>query len=352
MSKPTKSENVPKAMQKKFDEIVAITEEFSQQHLNEEYAELIRFATAALCRKRPSPLARGRAKTWACGITHAIGMVNFLYDRSREPYISAKDLYQWFGVSSSTGQAKSKLVRDTLNTHQLDPEWSIKSINKDNPLAWMITLESGLTIDVRTAPRHIQELFYQNGLIPFPPDAFESEDTPSRPRASKKRKSKPTKAELNSLYVLNVYLFDGLVTEEFIKTNPVVCRTIEIKGSNTLTDLHDAIFDAFDREEEHLYEFQIGGKGPNDPEAVRYGMKSPFSKPMFGNDSKDAEATRIASLDLSVDDAFGYLFDFGDSWMHQINVMSISENAPKGNYPRATKREGESPPQYPDFEEE
>ncbi|MDZ8257440.1 DUF6398 domain-containing protein [Nostoc sp. ChiQUE01b] len=37
------------------------------------------------CRKRPSPLATGQAKSWACGIVHALGMVNFLYDSSQTP---------------------------------------------------------------------------------------------------------------------------------------------------------------------------------------------------------------------------------------------------------------------------
>ena len=100
MAKAKKSENVPKAMQEKFDLIVAITDNFAKQHLNIEYAKLIRFATAALCRKKPSPLVKGREKTWACGISHAIGMVNFLFDPSQNPHLSAKELYAWFGVSS------------------------------------------------------------------------------------------------------------------------------------------------------------------------------------------------------------------------------------------------------------
>jgi hypothetical protein len=70
MAKTKFAENVPNAMQEKFDGIVAITNDFSKQHLNSEYAQLIRFATAALCRKRPSPLTSGKEKTWACGITH------------------------------------------------------------------------------------------------------------------------------------------------------------------------------------------------------------------------------------------------------------------------------------------
>lgn len=97
-------------------------------------------STAALCRKRPSPIEKGQSKTWACGITHAIGMGNFLFDSSQNPHISASELYQWFGVSASTGQGKSKLVRDTLKMHQLDPDWCLPSWVEDNPLIWMLSV--------------------------------------------------------------------------------------------------------------------------------------------------------------------------------------------------------------------
>lgn len=47
MSKVSKSENAPKLMQSKFDSIVQLTDIFSKNHLNEEYAQLIRYAIAA-----------------------------------------------------------------------------------------------------------------------------------------------------------------------------------------------------------------------------------------------------------------------------------------------------------------
>jgi len=53
-----------------------------------------------------------------------------------------------------------------------------------------------------------------------------------------------------------------------------------------------------------------------------------------------------------VGDSFGYRFDFGDEWWHQINVVAVEDAAPTGKYPRVAKRVGKSPPQYPDQEEE
>lgn len=371
MAKPKKSEDIPKAMETKFSSITALTNEFAKQHLNEEYAQLIRQATAALCRKRPSPIEKGQPKTWACGITHAIGMVNFLFDSSQNPHISAGELYQWFGVSASTGQAKSKLVRDTLKMHQFDPDWCLPSLVEDNPLVWMLSV-NGLIVDIRHAPLGAQVEAFRRGLIPYIPGHREdsqaivdqmqlgsSQNSPASRKTGKPESTQeqtpltrqpPSPAALQALYVLDVVLIDGPVTEQFIKKNPQVIRTIEIRGDQTLADLHSVIFKAFDREEEHMYEFQLKGKGPNDPNADRYGLaiglSDDFGSPMAG----DVAQTQIGALGLEVEEPFGYWFDFGDDWWHQIQVTAITAPQPKVKYPRITQRIGASPPQYAEFD--
>lgn len=40
-----------------------------------------------------------------------------------------------------------------------------------------------------------------------------------------------------------------------------------MRGSDTLDDLHWAIFEAFDREDPHCYQFELGGKKPMDRKA-------------------------------------------------------------------------------------
>ena len=155
------------------------------------------------------------------------------------------------------------------------------------------------------------------------------------------------------LYTLKVSVLSGPMTERFVRKNPVVSRTIQIRGDQTLADLHGAIFDAFDREEEHMYEFQVGGRRPMDPSARRYvlptAMDAPFDE---GKPAGDATRTAIGSLGLRVGQAFGYWFDFGDDWWHQVDVVSIGEDIPRGKLPKVTKRVGQSPPQYVDWDEE
>jgi hypothetical protein len=163
--------------------------------------------------------------------------------------------------------------------------------------------------------------------------------------------TEPASGKPVRLYTLEVFIIGGPITDKFIKKNPVVSRTIQIKGDQTLQDLHDAIFDAFGRWEEHMYEFTFG-KGPMDPEAKRYVLPSALEiqqeqpNPPIGR----VDRTTVGSLGLKVDDRFGYWFDFGDDWWHQINVTRIDEKTPRGKYPKVTKKVGKSPPQYADEE--
>jgi hypothetical protein len=136
--------------------------------LGVEYRDLCLRAASVLCRKRPSSLLRGRLNAWACGIVYAIGQVNFLFDSSQKPSMSARDLCKMFGVSTSTGSAKAREVSKMLRTYPMDPHWSIPSKLDDNPIAWMINV-NGFVVDARTLPRSVQEIAFQKGLIPYLP---------------------------------------------------------------------------------------------------------------------------------------------------------------------------------------
>jgi len=155
-------------MRAAYEDIVALIDPFCQQYLNDEYAKLCHELAAALARKRPSPLARGKPVIWACAIVYALGTVNFLFDKSKQPYISAEKLCAAFGVSQSSGANKAKLIRDMFHMCQFDPHWCLPSLVDRNPLIWMIEV-NGLIVDIRYMPREVQEIAYRKGLIPYIP---------------------------------------------------------------------------------------------------------------------------------------------------------------------------------------
>lgn len=330
-------EEIPVDYADRFMALVNLIDAFCEAHLNDEYNTLCRELAAEACEEE-LPLFTGKPEGWAAGIVYAIGKVNFLTDHDQSPHMTSKDIAKGMGVSVSTMQGKYRIIWDELDLMQMHPDWSLPSRLDDNPLVWMLQV-NGFIMDIRRAPREAQVAAYEAGLIPYiPADRIAEEGTEA------------DVDQTPQLFELEVALLDGPLTKAFLKKNPAVLRTIEIRGDQTLTELHHAIFDAYDREDEHMYEFQVGGKGPHDADARRYvlpmAMDDPFSdqKP-----AGDVTQTTIASLGLKIDEPFGYWFDFGDDWWHQVTVLAIHDKVPRGRYPKITNRVGKSPPQYPVF---
>ena len=137
-----------------------------------------------------------------------------------------------------------------------------------------------------------------------------------------------------------------------------VWRRIAIRSDQTLDDLHAAIFDAFDREEEHLYSFYLPPSGARGRAVIRDGVEytSPLMleepDPFGGPTAHNAGATTIGSLGLAAGRKLRYLFDFGDQWWHELTVEQTDGDPGRARYPKILEKRGDSPPQYPDLEEE
>lgn len=126
-----------------------------------------------------------------------------------------------------------------------------------------------------------------------------------------------------------------------LRDRPDIWRIIDIKGNQMLSSLHKAIFKAFDRFEEHQYSFFLSNK-PFDRE-------SEYTSPGLDTDGMGKLATRIRidSVELYGGPIFLYLFDYGDEWWHEVELMSVTERVTRAKYPRVVKKHGKSPPQYP-----
>jgi len=314
----------PTAKQKNLDarlrEVISLTDKFCNEHLNEEYRELCRVCATEAAASHAA-IDSGKAASWAAGVISAVAYANFLNsDPTRPFHMSPDEMARRAGVSPATLQSKSKAIRDALGITRLDPRFSTRELNEQNPLS---------------------------SLMAMMQQTIESHPVRGRSRRRKKRKhSGPPR-----IYTLVVSILSGPITKEFAKRNRSIIRTIEIRGDQALEDLHEAIFDAFDRDDPHMYEFQFGSR-PMDPEGPRYVMPEAADDGLDPPPAGITTETTIEDLDLKVGRAFGYWFDFGDDWHHQIDVASITEVPGKGKYPRVTKRVGESPPQYINWDEE
>ncbi|HTV32068.1 MAG TPA: DUF6398 domain-containing protein [Methylocella sp.] len=170
----TSSTTVPKKMQASYDAIATLTDSFCREHLDKDYGVLAQRMTAALCRKRPSPLASGQPRTWACGIVYVLGQINFLTDPSTKPFMTTADLCARFGVSQNTAIAKSRVITQALDTSRLNPEWLLPSLLNESPLVWMAEV-NGFIVDLRHMPREVQQIAFDKGMIPYIPADQEKE---------------------------------------------------------------------------------------------------------------------------------------------------------------------------------
>jgi hypothetical protein len=129
---------IPRPMRTRIAEILAITDELCEARLDREYAELARELVARLARKRPSPLARGEVRIWAAGALYALGQINFLFDGSQQPHLTADQLAAQLGVVKTTMANKATTIRKVLDLGYYEPGLTRRSLYDDPPLALMV----------------------------------------------------------------------------------------------------------------------------------------------------------------------------------------------------------------------
>jgi hypothetical protein len=158
-----------------------------------------------------------------------------------------------------------------------------------------------------------------------------------------------------------------------------VWRDIEVDGSHTLTDLHEAIFDAFERRDTHTYEFLLRDEHgiairsyaqpqmysgdqswppmdeaeierfldhaiPDDaPDEAKEKFRDLRKNPPQEQNSGE---TTIDDLDLNQSQSLFYEFDFGDGWEHHIEPEEIRDRSLDSD-PAVVGEHGDTPLQYP-----
>jgi hypothetical protein len=137
---------------------------------------------------------------------------------------------------------------------------------------------------------------------------------------------------------------------------PRVYRTLEVSENSTFSDLHEAIFDAFDRYDPHLYSFFITRKDTKNIRTIYQApeITRPQNTEVFfggGPPKKSATRARLGDIGFAEKEVFHYLFDFGDDWWHRIRVEKVVESSAKRKYIKHVKSVGPSPPQYQEEDE-
>ena len=133
-----KQVNVPTNMLARYTEVAQIIETFCDEKLSVEYKEICLHALQTLCRKRPSPIAFGVARTWACGIVYAIGQCNFIFDKTQPVNMTAAEIYEWFGLSRSSAGNKAAETTRLLDLSCFNLKFLLKDIRDEMQKSLML----------------------------------------------------------------------------------------------------------------------------------------------------------------------------------------------------------------------
>jgi hypothetical protein len=118
---------------------------------------------------------------------------------------------------------------------------------------------------------------------------------------------------------------------------PPIWRQLEVPGSMTFYDLHDAIQIAMGWEDCHLWMFNLD-KTEISPEPEQFNFPG---RPR----ARAAEATTLETMLAGRKVKFRYEYDMGDSWTHDIKVTRVFAPEPDLQYPRCTGGERAGPPE-------
>lgn len=117
-------------------------------------------------------------------------------------------------------------------------------------------------------------------------------------------------------------------------------RHIKISSEATLFDLHEEIIDAFNFYDDHAHAFFMDNRAWSD-------WDSYYADFIEEEDNYTNEYT-IGEV-LTEKQKFKYVFDFGEEWLFQCNVLRI-EDAPCDKA-KVIRSVGEAPEQYEYFDE-
>ena len=73
-----------------------------------------------------------------------------------------------FDVGQCTVHAKARVIEKMIGARPFNLQWTLPSLVEKNPLFWMAE-SNGLLVDLRDMPREIQEIAFQDRLIPYIP---------------------------------------------------------------------------------------------------------------------------------------------------------------------------------------
>lgn len=143
--------------------------------------------------------------------------------------------------------------------------------------------------------------------------------------------------KLMKTYIFKISLMDDKKTY----------RKIEVLENINLYKLAQFSVNMFDFDFDHCFGF-FSNLGHNYFDSKEKYELFADLKDVEPTDAKSVKKTKINDVWEKPKDKMLLLFDYGDSWEFEVELLEIKEQEEKGRYPRLLELKGVAPEQYPD----
>jgi hypothetical protein len=144
-------------IRKKEKKLLALTSSFCAQKLDDDYSQLCQKLILKLGRKREVPFKGGKIEIWAAAVVYTIGSINFLFDKSFEPYVTAEEICNYFGTKKSTVSNKARQIKDMFKMGYFDSDFSTQNMKENNPFNDLVMV-NGIMVHLSSIPEDLQEM--------------------------------------------------------------------------------------------------------------------------------------------------------------------------------------------------
>lgn len=182
------------------------------------------------------------------------------------------------------------IIEDTEGFHE--KSWSISSISStkfESDFLSFFTDQNDPVFDILSNEDEEENLFYEKIKVFFP--------------ELKNLLTREKRITNNGTYFFKIYL------------TKKIWRRINIQGSESLDCLAITVLDAFEFDNDHMYQFSY---------TDRFGVLKTVHH-VYADEPPSAEEINIGDLDILIGDTIEFLFDFGDYWKFSIQLEKIDE---------------------------
>jgi len=128
-----------------------------------------------------------------------------------------------------------------------------------------------------------------------------------------------------------------------------VTRKLELKDTQTLDDLHEAIiYKSLGWGDPHLYSFFMDNKPYSKNKEMEYSCDT---EPDLIEEERKSSNIPLKALNLKQNQKFLFLFDYGDDHRFEITVEGFGDIKKGTRYPVVLEEKGKAPNQYPRYGE-